>query len=297
MKNASRADGAAEEFARVFAAARGAASPELRDTLRALWARVRNERGGLGVGPGDFARHVAGLVADPSDLATLHASDVYFALGCALGDPPAVKAFHDELVPRARAAASKTSSDPEALCAVEDVLVQKLLVSDGVEPPRIRGYAGRGPLASWVCAAAVRAAVDHTRAEQARAARPQLDLQVAAEDPELKLIRERHGRDFSEAFEGAFAKLEAADRNVLRLSVVEGLSIDRLAVMFGAHRSTMARRLARIRQYLMEETRNILAERLSLAEPELASLMRAVRSHLQLSLTRLFSAARGPDGR
>jgi RNA polymerase sigma-70 factor (ECF subfamily) len=297
MKNASRADGAAEEFARAFIAARGASSPELSKGLRALWTQVQAERGQIGVSPPDFARRLAELVAQGSDLATLHVADVYFALGCASGDAAAVTAFRKELVPRARAAASKTSSDPEALSAVEDVLVQKLLVSDGREPPRIRSYAGRGPLASWVCAAAVRAAVDHTRAEKSRAARPQLDVEVAAEDAELKLIRERHGRDFSEAFEAAFAGLEAADRNILRLSVVEGLSTDRLAVMFGAHRSTLARRLARIRQYLMEETRKILAERLSLAEPELASLMRAVRSHLQLSLTRLFAATRGQDGR
>jgi RNA polymerase sigma-70 factor (ECF subfamily) len=297
MKNASRADGAAGQFARSFAATRGADSADLRTRLMGVWERVRKERGDIDVSPETFARHLTSLVGGDA-VEELYVADLYFALGCALGDPAALRAFNAELVPRARAAASKTSSDPEALRAVEDVLVQKLLVADGGQPPRIRTYAGRGPLASWVCAAAVRAAVDHTRAEKSRASlRPQLDDRVAADDPELVLIRERHSRDFTEAFETAFAKLEAADRNVLRLSVVEGLSIDRLATMFGAHRSTLARRLARIRQYLMEETRNILAERLSLAEPELASLMRAVRSHLQLSLTRLFAASRGSDGR
>ena len=77
------------------------------------------------------------------------------------------------------------------------------------------------------------------------------------------------------------------ERTLLRLHTVEGLSLERMGVMYRKDKATLSRWLAAAREKLAEETRARLAERLALAPPELASLLRAIRSQLEVSLLRL----------
>jgi RNA polymerase sigma-70 factor (ECF subfamily) len=173
--------------------------------------------------------------------------------------------------------------------------VQKLLIRRPGKQARIADYEGRGTLASWVCVAAVRTAIEVARLKSPRQVpldSTRLSASVAAGRPDLELIRHAHGADFKAALEEAFARLSSEERNLLRLSVLEGVGIDKLAGIFAAHRSTVARRLQRVRKQLFDDTRRTLSQRLGVRGPDLDSLMRAVDSQLQLSLSHLFSAER-----
>jgi len=108
---------------------------------------------------------------------------------------------------------------------------------------------------------------------------------VAEHDPELALIRRRFGVDFHAALSAAFASLELRDRNLLRLHFVDRMSIDALAPIFAVSRATAARHLASARALLVERTVDQLGARLSLRGSELASLVRQVRSKLEISLS------------
>jgi RNA polymerase sigma-70 factor, ECF subfamily len=55
--------------------------------------------------------------------------------------------------------------------------------------------------------------------------------------------------------------------------------------MFGVHRATAARWLARVRHRLQQETLDRLAARLRLGTHEVESVLRLIRSELDVSLT------------
>src|SRR5206468_2926429 len=91
-----------------------------------------------------------------------------------------------------------------------------------------------------------------------------LGVPAAVDDPELAHLRKRYAKDFKAAFEGALLELSVEDRNLLRLSLVDGLSIDEIGSIFGFHRATAARRLTKCREAVQERTRKMLVDRLKL---------------------------------
>jgi RNA polymerase sigma-70 factor, ECF subfamily len=259
------------------------------EPIQEMLASARRRWPGIEVSDAAFARRAAQAGA----LADLHASDLYLAMACVAGHPQALSAFLGEIVPRARGAIAKTLTDPNLIQQAEDRVVQKLLVASDGKPPRLEEYAGRGTLASWVCVAAVRTAIEVSRLK-APASVPldsaQFAAGVVAGAADLELIRRLHAEDFRGALAEALRGLAADERNLLRLSVLKDVGIDRLAVLFQAHRSTIARRLQRIRKKLLDDTRRGLGKRVGVRGAELDSLMRVVRSQLELSLSRLFSS-------
>jgi RNA polymerase sigma-70 factor (ECF subfamily) len=194
-----------------------------------------------------------------------------------------------ELLPRAMRAAGGVRGAEHLTDELASGLTHKLLVGADGKAPKINDYAGRGSLASWLCAAAIRTAVNlRPGATSHRLAPGLLQQRIAAEDPELHLIKARYRPVFKAALIEAFDALEPEERSLLRMSLVEEVGIDRLAVMLGAHRSTVARRLVRIRERLVKSTKDRLEERFALRGGELDSLVRAVRSELSVSVSQLF---------
>jgi RNA polymerase sigma-70 factor (ECF subfamily) len=289
----------ASSFEAAFRDAFAPSSAASRAALDTLCARARAGAPNAKISAAalaQFLRERVGPVDDPiAQLSKLHLADLSLAFACAQGDASAISAFRRDLVPRAAGAAAKVNRSPEFLQHVEDVLVQRLLVRAEEGPPRISTYAGRGTLASWVCAVAMRIAMDVSGkpSEPSAPSDASVDLALTREDPDLHFVRKQYQPAFKAAFEAAFAAMSPEDRNALRLSVMEGMSIDQLAALFGIHRSTAARRLARIRMDLLEATKLRLRQELKLSERETNSLLALLRSNLHLSLTRMFGAGHG----
>ena len=77
---------------------------------------------------------------------------------------------------------------------------------------------------------------------------------------------------------------------------IDKLSIDEIGAAHRTHRTTAARWLREIRAKLAARTRDLLAAALRLPDQELDSVMRLVRSRLELSVSRLLGeAANGAD--
>ncbi|MFC1610733.1 transcriptional regulator, partial [Myxococcota bacterium] len=89
------------------------------------------------------------------------------------------------------------------------------------------------------------------------------------------------------------ASLSAKDRNLLRQSLLDGLSIDQLGAIYRVHRATAARWLAGARERVLKETLSALRQRLKIDEAEFKSLINLVRSQLDLSLARLLDKDKG----
>lgn len=261
-----------------------------------LVARGRERWPDIELRPEAFLEHITDRVDDAENVATaleeLHASDLWLALACGLGKKKALAKFDAQLVPAVNEALARMKENVSRE-DVTQLLLEKLLVSRDGAAPKILEYSGRGPLLGWIRIAAVRLAISSTRRGDAAAMAP-VSREVLARlpgviDPELDHLRERYSNDFKRAFEEALASITVEERNILRMSLVDGLSIDEIGTVFGVHRATAARMLQRARTEVQEKTRAVLRAKLRIGTVELQSIMRFVRSHLDLSIQRLLT--------
>lgn len=110
------------------------------------------------------------------------------------------------------------------------------------------------------------------------------DIAAAGSDPELAHIKSLYRQEFKGAFQNALNSLTPRERNMLRMVLLDGLSITDLGAFYRVHRSTASRQLAAAREKLMDETRQELRAVLDLSPEQFYSLLQTIRSHLDLSL-------------
>lgn len=82
--------------------------------------------------------------------------------------------------------------------------------------------------------------------------------------------------------------LSVRERNLLRQRFADGIRIDQLAGLYGVHVATIGRWLAGAREQVYVVTRDILLERLRIGHAEFDSILRVVRSQLDLSISALY---------
>jgi RNA polymerase sigma-70 factor (ECF subfamily) len=211
------------------------------------------------------------------------AEDLYLALACADGNEAAIAAFRDAHVPALRQALGKLGG---MSAATIDEVVQRVLVIVFVGeagPPQITTYSGRGTLRSWIRTIGVRTGRRQLGLEADVAGDDALP-DITASDPELDLLRERYRDQVKHAFAAAFAELADRERNVLRQYHIDGLTIDQLATLYQVNRATTARWVAGARLAVITRTRKHLVDRYGIAAAEVDSIIRLVRSQLDVSV-------------
>jgi RNA polymerase sigma-70 factor (ECF subfamily) len=162
-------------------------------------------------------------------------------------------------------------------------LVEKMLVGAS----RTLGqYQGRGSLEGWIAVCATRMAV--RRAVQTKH-HVELDdvFELGADgvEPELQHLKNVHRADVSAAFREALEALGVRERNLLRQHYLDGLTLNELGALYGVHRLTALRWLDAARLTLLQHATDRLSSRLGLQRLEANSLIRALRSQLDVSLT------------
>jgi len=258
------------------------------DRARAGWPELELDEVG-------FAAHVGRALASDDvagQLEGLHASDLWLAYGCSMGDQASLAGFDREVLSQVGMLLGRMQPTPQLIDDVRQQLRHKLLLAMPGERPRIGEYAGRGPLQAWVRVAATRAALDQLRAAGARAGADLEPDDLAAtgtDSPEVDYLKERYRPQFKLAFQEALRGLDSEKRNVLRLHVVEGLNIDEIGALFKVHRSTVARWIAAARNEVLAEARRRLRAELGLTAGEFDSLAGAVRSQLDLSVAKILA--------
>jgi RNA polymerase sigma-70 factor (ECF subfamily) len=260
-----------------------------------LYAEGRAAWPDLDLARAAFVAHVDRHVGRGSaELAGLHAADFYLACACHLRLPGASAALQARHGAELEAVLKSRNVPPAHRDDLRQALWEKLLVGRPDAPAKIGDYAGRGPLGGWLRVAAVRMALNFR--EQARADRlvpePELDeaRHPASPDPELSFLKSQYRREVEQALRDALAGLEADERNVLRLYFLDRLSIDRIAAVYGIHRATAARWVARGREALLRGTQALLERQLKVERAEVDSILGLVRSQLELSMSGLFRA-------
>jgi RNA polymerase sigma-70 factor (ECF subfamily) len=266
---------------------------DLETTLRALVETAQAVCTGVRVDARAFVGHVAAHLPtdEPLDAAlhAIRAPDLYVAFACGQGEARAIAELERSALRTVPAALGRMRMRGAEVEEIQQIVRDKLLVGQGGAPPRIMTYAGRGPLEAWVRVVAVREALSHKR-RKSGAPMPDDDARLAAvasggANAELALVRGRYAKEFGAAFREALGSLVPDERNLLRLHFVDGLNIDAIGAIHRVHRSTVARRIARVRGALLARTRERLVARVPVTPSKFTALFADLESHLSLSLS------------
>jgi RNA polymerase sigma-70 factor (ECF subfamily) len=218
-----------------------------------------------------------------ADLAALHLGDLLLALACLAHEPTALAQLDERLPLVVRTVAR--SASPSDLDELEQQLRIRLLVGEGRTPGKLALYGGRGALLGFMRVVALNL-LNNTRARARPASDSGLGELPDGADWESRVLRVEQQAHFREAFRQAVRTLTARQRALLRLNLLDGLSIDELSPLYGAHRSSVSRWLAEARASLDAQTRKLLMQLLGMTEDEVEALLRTTQSGFELSLGR-----------
>lgn len=269
-------------------------------SVAAAASTARRERPAFRVPAGLFEATLQGLIAQApeprSALAGLQVPDLYLAAACACGDPAALAEFDARVLPGAVKATARLGVAPDFADEVAQAVRSRLFTGSPGAPRRIASYAGRATLESWTRAVALRVA--SSLRGTAHAERTFVDEKLAemaaGESAERDLIHDQLRREFKHCFAEALASLPSRSRSVLRLHLVDGVTLEGLATAYGVHRATVARWLASARSSLLKRTRARLATLLRLGPGEIDSLIAQARSRLEISLAGFLASSDQP---
>jgi RNA polymerase sigma-70 factor (ECF subfamily) len=226
--------------------------------------------------------------ADATALAALALEDLYLACAAAAGVEGAAAMFRTRHGATIRAAVGRVLQGAD-LAEIEQQIFDVMLVGTVTTPPKLVSYAGRAPLDRWLAVAAQRAALiwlregrAEGRARDGAAAEPDASAPV---HPELAYLKERYRGDFARALAEALDRAPERERALLRLHIVNGVSVEKIGKMYGVTQPTASRWLAAAREQLLDDMKASLGPRLGVSSEELASLAGLVASRLDLSLS------------
>lgn len=220
----------------------------------------------------------------------LRVADLYLACACAEGVPAALEAFEGHALEQVRTTLRRHRDSEAEIDELLQVLRIKLFIGGSpgrVVAPRILDYSGRGSLRKWTITVALRALLNLRRATRREApsrADELVERLTLRGDVDLELVRLRHALQFKRALAAALGELSPEDRNLLRLVVVEGVTLERLGRLRGLHKSNVSRQLARARRTLRSAVRARLTRELGLRSAETDSLLRLLVPGASISL-------------
>jgi RNA polymerase sigma-70 factor (ECF subfamily) len=210
-------------------------------------------------------REQVGDPAPAGELTRLAIGDLAWAEAVLASDSAASAAFERDVLGAIDGAVRRVDATDAFVDAVRHELRVKMLVGEGAAGPRLRAYAGRGPLRHWVIDAAI------------------------FDDAERAYVRAESRALLKKWMEEGLRALDDRRRAVLHLYFVEDVSSEAIARMYGVHRGTVARWIEEARASVRSHI-----ERRALATPGMGregvdSLLRAADGHLSLSLSLLRS--------
>src|SRR6185437_108987 len=263
--------------------------PALEAAVDAAIARARARWPAIALDPAELGAFLGARLDEPA-LPGACVEDLHLACACLRGDPAALAAF-EALLAQTPAWVRRPAG-----AVLVDELKQQLRTSLLVGPDaQLEGYKGRGALHAWLRVSAVRllwkleAGEGRERpvAEVPPGGEPEDAARARRFDPERALAGERAEPAVAEALGAAFASLTSKQRALLRLRHAGGLTDEKIGHMYGVHQSTATRWIAAAHEAVGEAVRRHLAERLRLEKRDVDSLLGAMQSRLDVSLSAL----------
>jgi len=260
---------------------------------------------GVEISAGRFVRHLAGRLPEAGQgrplaqvLDGLAVPELYLACACGDGVPLAAEILEREYLARlpgilARQFPGISSATVEE---VRQVVREELLMGSSKEAgPRILTYRGEGELFGWIKIIALRKASRLLPARQDGPVEPDLLPHLTmAGDQEETLIRGELQDKLREAVREAVRAVTSRDqRYLLRLHYRDRLSTVELVKLFGTSQPTISRKIQRIRESILAETKRLMREQHGIGEQELRAFL-ADASRIDLTLSAIFDSRQAP---
>lgn len=211
--------------------------------------------------------------ADPS-----RAADLLLACACVRGDGAALEAFDRLVVRRVVPALKRIDRRPEVIDEATRLTCTSLLLPTGGRPARLSDYRGDAPLWLWVKCVAIRLMVDLARPDASLS-----EFRLSSSALALLQLHERHRPVMNRALARALSTLSARERSLLKLAFDDGLSIGRIAVVYGIHRDSAASWVGAARQRLATTLHRFVSADLDLSPVEFDAFMNALGLRLDSS--------------
>jgi RNA polymerase sigma-70 factor (ECF subfamily) len=270
----------------------GAPAPEradLEEALASAASRARAAWKDVDAGDERFATFLGGRIA-AAELDAARVADLWAACACGTGDSRAIAEVEARYFPDVDAALGKMGLSADRIGEVKQGLRRLLFVGDPAlqTAPRITEYRGTGDLRAWLRVTAMRAALKLLRKENRETPTDDALLEARAQqdDPELAYMKAAYRASFKVAFQEALESLLPRERTLLKQQIVDGLGIDELGALYQVHRATAARWVQSAREKLLLRTRRTFMINARISSDECESIMRMVRSQLDMSLQR-----------
>lgn len=270
------------------------AAPELSEALDALLVRCRATWPAFSAPTEAFVAYLSERAPESMTIAEwlerVHASDLFLAFACWQREDTALSTFEDTFGPGLDQALRKFGSTADLRDDARQILRERLFVGGPDQPPKIAAYSGRGALRSWLRITATRILLELSKREQKEPFADDeelLGLPSPDDDPETLHLKELYGAEFKSALERSITELPDRSRILLAQYHLDGLTIDQLGAQYRVHRMTAARWVAAARRDLLIATRRRLEDKLALSKEELDSVLRLIRSRLDLSISRV----------
>ncbi len=216
------------------------------------------------------------------------AAELYLLAACHADLPEAIRAVDKTYFEEVPLALARFALPDATVRDIQQSLRAKLLVKDQRDA-LLHRYVGGGSLRGLIRVSACRMAISTLRDQKRQDMDSDLLSQAVdlADSPELSVLKARYRREFKDAFEASLEQLSVRERNLLRLHIVEGVTLAQLARTYRVDRSTVVRWLSQARSAVFDHTMQRLAQQLSLPAEDLRGLLSLVQSQLDLSLPRL----------
>jgi RNA polymerase sigma-70 factor (ECF subfamily) len=208
--------------------------------------------------------------------------DLYVACACVAGDEQAAVALTRVYAQQVLSYVARTDPSPAFAEEVRAQLWEELLVGKKDAGPGLVRYSGRAPLGAYLRMATVQK-VKYLR----RGRRPDVPLEQRehgiagpTSDAEMQYIKEKYRTAFQAALESAIRALSPDDQTMLRLYFFDGIGIEAIGKVFGCNKSTISRRIAKVREQLLDESKRWFKENLAIEASEFRSLLAVVQSQI-----------------
>ncbi len=257
-------------------------------------ASVRDVAPALALDMIGFAEHVA-LCADemaPLDsLQRLYWGDLWVVFGAVSGNRDAWRVLDSHYFAESVRVLGRLKLSRDKLDEVSQHTRVRLFSPGPRGVAKLRQYRARGALGAWLKMVVTRDAIDMLSKKKVELPAFSDDfwsaIPASQDDNEMALLRREYGAQLKRTVEAVVEEMPDDARSMLRYHLVEGLTIDDIAVIVGIHRATVARRIGRARDAMARATRERMREHLQMTASQLTSVMRLIDTQIELSLYRL----------
>jgi RNA polymerase sigma-70 factor (ECF subfamily) len=270
-----------------------AAHPALEQALERLYREGQAAWPQLQLTPDQLtvflARQLPPEAAEPEALAALRARELYLLCAFGLRYRAAHAVIEADYMPLVRQALLRLGAAEALIADIQQELCSRLIEKQDPTIVR-RGYAGRGDLGGWLCTAAVReAGLRHKRGQREVALGQGSGdtLPDQGKDPEATVLSGGLKEAFQASFREAVASLTSRERNLLRYHFLAALTVDKIGDIYGVHRATAARWVARAQERLVTQTRDLFVRRTHISTESLPRIMEQIQSQISINLGNL----------